>query len=138
MYISIVYLPLDLSIYLSLYISHPSKHSAIYLTTGLSYFEVGGVGSALEATLELENHSRIDFDGDNSFRRIKQLFREISCSGSDLEDDVRGFYARLLHDGVDQHGVLQNVLTLRFLERNSSLVMLVASSMRLPNLPPCH
>lgn len=77
-----------------------------------SYREAIGVRGTLEPSLELENHPGIDLDGDDLLAGFEKLLRQVTGPGTDLEDDVGALDAGLLHNGIDEQGVLENVLTL--------------------------
>ena len=77
---------------------------------------------ALEPAAQLENHPRVELDGDNGLDAgLEQPLGEISRSGPDLEDGVGGLEAGLGDDGVHQRRVPQDVLALGLLERDPAL-----------------
>lgn len=91
------------------------------------YLEAAGVRSTLEPAIELENHARVELDGDDRLGDLQELLGEVPSAGSDLEDDVGRLDPGLVDDGLHQHGVLQDVLPLRLLEGNAAAPpMLVA------------
>jgi hypothetical protein len=70
----------------------------------------------LDASLELEDHARIDFDSNHSLGDLQELHREVTRPGADLQDDVGGFEAGLLDDALHDEGILQDVLPFGLLE----------------------
>ena len=77
---------------------------------------------ALEPAAQLENHPRVELDGDNGLDAgLEQPLGEISRSGPDLEDGVGGLEAGLGDDGVHERRVPQDVLALGLLERDPTL-----------------
>jgi hypothetical protein len=68
------------------------------------------VRRAGDAPPELEDHPRVDLDGHDGLGALEQAQRQVPGAGPDLEDDVGGLDARFLDDGVDDRGVLEDVL----------------------------
>lgn len=76
----------------------------------------------LEPPVELEHHTRVELDGDDGLDPgLEEALGEVSCAGPDLEDGVGGLEPGLSDDGVHQRRVLQDVLALGLLERDTAL-----------------
>lgn len=88
----------------------------------------------LEPAVELEDHARVELDGDDGLGNLEELLGEIPGTRADLKDDVGGFDAGLLDDGLDQHGVLQDMLALRFLEGDAAAPPLLLRRLLMPLL----
>lgn len=85
--------------------SSKSKHSKTYL-------EAVGEGSALEAALELEDHTGVKLNCNDRFSGFQKLLRQVSGTRTDLEDNICALDSGFLDDCVNQQGVFKDVLTL--------------------------
>ena len=93
--------------------------------------EVRGVRGALHASLKLQDHARVELHGDHLLRRLEQTHGQVTRARTDLEHHVRGLDPALLHDGVDNHGILQDVLAVRLEELDALVRRLLPSLLRL-------
>ena len=76
----------------------------------------------LEPPVEFEHHTRVELDGDDGLDTgLEEALGEVSCTRPDLEDGVGGLEPGLGDDGVHQRRVLQDVLPLGLLERDTAL-----------------
>ena len=62
------------------------------------------------------HHSRVQLDGHHLLGLFQQLHGQVTRSGPNLQDDIRGLEARLVHDRLHHQGILQNVLALGLVE----------------------
>ncbi|KAI6683527.1 hypothetical protein NL676_029440 [Syzygium grande] len=53
-----------------------------------NYLQTIRVKRGLEPALELENHARVQFDGESGLASAEELIGEVTGAGNDLEDDV--------------------------------------------------
>ena len=72
--------------------------------------QLGLVRGPGDAAAELEDHARVDLDGDDGPRALEQPQRQVPRARPYLEDDVGGFHPGLVDDGVDDGRVLEDVL----------------------------
>lgn len=54
----------------------------------LDNLEAVGEGSALEAALELEDHTGVKLDCNDRFSGFQKLLRQVSSTGANLEDNI--------------------------------------------------
>ena len=81
------------------------------------------VKGALKAALKLQDHARIEFDGDDHFTGFEKLLGEVSSTGTNFEDDIGALDAGFLDNSVDQQRVLEDVLAFGFVESDTTLVV---------------
>lgn len=67
-------------------------------------------GRAHDTLGDLAGHARVQFDGDQFLGLLQDAHADVARARTDLEDCVGRFQVRLLHDGIGDTGVLEDVL----------------------------